>query len=44
MKFKQLFDFSKKPSLIIGEELAARLILFKKLDILENNVRLKNNE
>ncbi|MDB9772370.1 hypothetical protein OAC11_06165 [Alphaproteobacteria bacterium] len=44
MKFKQIFDFSKKPSLIIGEELAARLILLKKLDILENNVRLKNNE
>ena len=44
MNFKQMFDFSKKPSFIIGEELAAPLILLKKLEILENKVRLKNNE
>ena len=44
MKFKQIFDFSKKLSFIMDEELAARLILLKKLDILENKVRLKNNE
>ena len=44
MKFKQIFDFSKKPSFVIGEELAVGLILIKKLEILENKVRLKNNE
>ena len=38
MEFKQIFDFSKNPSFVIGEELAIYLILLKKLKILENKV------
>ena len=38
MKFKQIFDFSKKPSFVISEELAIHLILLNKLKILENKV------